>query len=117
MKEKISAAAVGFGAGMLSGLFGAGGGMILVPMLRKLTRLQEDQLFPTAVAILFPICVVALIFTRGWDTFSLPQALPYLLGSIVGGIGAGLWGRHIPTQWLHKVLGGLILWGGVRYLW
>ena len=42
--------------------------------------------------------------------------LPYLIGSAFGGVAAGLWGRKIPTLWLHRFLGAMILWGGVRYL-
>ena len=43
-------------------------------------------------------------------------ALPYLIGSAGGGLAAGLWGKHISTAWMHRFLGALILWGGVRYL-
>ena len=39
------------------------------------------------------------------------------LGSALGGSLAGLWGKKIPTRWLHRGLGVLILWGGIRYLW
>lgn len=117
MKRCIGAGISGFGAGALNGLFGAGGGMVLVPLMGKLTDLEEQRLFPSAVVILFPICIVSLIFADGWDSFSLQQALPYLAGSLLGGIGAGLWGKKIPVLWLHRVLGVLILWGGIRYLW
>ena len=117
MKRYLGSGITGLCAGALNGLFGAGGGMVVVPLLRSLTDLREDQLFPTSVSILLPICIVSLLSTEGWDRFSLLQAAPYLLGSIVGGICAGLWGKHIPSLWLHRVLGILILWGGVRYLW
>lgn len=117
MKRCIGSGIAGFSAGTLNGLFGAGGGMVLVPLMGALTDLDEQQLFPSSVAILFPICVVSLIFAQGWSDFSFMQALPYLAGSLIGGVGAGLWGKHIPTQWLHRVLGCLILWGGIRYLW
>ena len=43
-------------------------------------------------------------------------AVAYLFGSAAGGIAAGVWGRHIPVHWLHRSLGILILWGGLRYL-
>jgi uncharacterized membrane protein YfcA len=46
----------------------------------------------------------------------LTTALPYLIGSALGGILAGLLGKRIPTVWLHRGLGILILWGGYRYL-
>ena len=117
MKNWIGAGISGLGAGALNGLFGAGGGMVLVPLMGKLTDLEESQLFGCSVMILFPLCIVSLIFADGWETFSLQQALPYLAGSFIGGVGAGLWGKYIPTLWLHRTLGILILWGGIRYIW
>ena len=101
-------------AGAVNGLLGAGGGMLLVPMLTAFTTLEEEEIFPSSVAIIAPICVVSLLFTReiAWG-----DSLPYLLGSALGGSLAGLWGKKIPTRWLHRGLGVLILWGGIRYLW
>ena len=103
-------------AGAVNGLFGAGGGMVLVPLLSAITDLEEDSIFPSSIAIIAPICVVSLImtaFTTGADVIT---ALPYLIGSALGGILAGLLGKRIPTVWLHRGLGILILWGGYRYL-
>lgn len=117
MKRCVGVGAAGLGAGILNGLFGAGGGMVLVPLMGALTDLDENQLFPCSVAILFPICIVSLLFSNSWQEFSFMGALPYLIGSLLGGIGALLWGKHIPTLWLHRSLGVLILWGGIRYLW
>ena len=117
MKQYWRGGLCGLCAGALNGLFGAGGGMVLVPLLRKLTPLDDRQLFSASVAVLFPICIVSLLFAPGWEIFSLPQAVPYLLGSAAGGICAGLWGKKIPSLWLHRGLGLLIIWGGIRYLW
>jgi len=117
MKSFIGSGIAGFSAGTLNGLFGAGGGMGLVPLFSVLTDLEESQKFATSVTVLLPICIVSLIFTEGWEEFSLMGALPYLLGSAAGGVLAGLLGKKIPSFWLHRGLGVLILWGGIRYLW
>lgn len=116
MKRSIGAGVSGFAAGSLNGLFGAGGGMVLVPLMNGLTDLEEQELFPCSIVVLFPICIISLVFADGWESFRLWDALPYLCGSLIGGVGAGLWGKHIPLSWLHRVLGILILWGGIRYL-
>lgn len=104
-------------AGAVNGLLGAGGGMVLVPLLTALTPLEEGELFPSSVAIILPICAVSLTVAALTGTAAWADALPYLPGSALGGLAAGLWGRKIPTVWLHRGLGLLILWGGVRYLW
>ncbi len=114
-KNVILTAVAGAAAGIVNGLFGAGGGMILVPLLTKLTDLEEGEVFPASISIILPMCFVTLAFQDGG---SLPwaAAAPYLIGSAIGGVLAGIWGKRIPTVWLHRILGVLILWGGWRYL-
>lgn len=107
----------GLGAGTVAGLFGAGGGMVLIPLLTLLTDIPEEALFPTSVAVILPICIVTLGATALTGTVAWREALPYLAGSSVGGFFAGRYGGRIPAKWLHRGLGVLILWGGIRYLW
>lgn len=116
MSSWLPIAIAGLCAGAVTGLLGAGGGMILVPLLTKWGQLEENQVFPASVSIILPICVIALLFQGQFSTGSIWDALPYLLGSGIGGVAAGIWGRRIPVKWLHRILGVLILWGGIRYL-
>ncbi len=115
MFRKFRLSAAGGIAGLINGLFGAGGGMLLVPMLGAKTGVSERERFAASVAIIAPICIISLLFSLPWN-LSLQQILPYLAGSTLGGIAAGLWGQKIPTVWLHRFLGAVILWGGIRYL-
>lgn len=101
-------------AGMVTGLFGAGGGMVLIPLLTLLTDLREEEVFPISVSTILPLCIVTLFTCH--TSVPLGNALPYLLGSGIGGLCAGLWGQRIPVKWLHRILGIFILWGGFRYL-
>ena len=100
-------------AGCVTGIFGAGGGMVLVPCLSLFGKLEPEDIFPASLSVMLPICLVCL-------TFSAPlpwqDALPYLLGGAIGGVLAGWLGKHTPTLWLHRILGIFILWGGIRYL-
>ena len=102
-------------AGAVAGLFGAGGGMILVPLLDSLTDLSDEEIFGASVSIILPICLVSLAMTPALPPFE--EVLPYLIGSCIGGFLSPVLSRHIPTLWLHRALGILILWGGFRYLW
>lgn len=115
LKKSIWAPALAGGcAGMVTGLFGAGGGMVLIPLLTLLTDLREEEVFPFSISTILPLCIVTLLTSPNPLPFS--DALPYLIGSALGGLCAGLWGRKIPVQWLHRILGAFILWGGIRYL-
>ena len=114
-QSKFGTALAGAVAGAVNGLFGAGGGMALVPLLTMCTPLKPEQVFPSSVSIIFPICIVSLAFTIPQTGWAFQESWPYLLASVPGGLLAG-WTR-IPTVWLHRGLGILILWGGIRYLW
>lgn len=109
-------ALAGFCAGAVTGLFGAGGGMVLVPLLTALTDMEESEVFPSSISIILPICIVSLVFVFLEEGLDVTRAFPYLLGSAAGGFAAGKWGQKIPVKWLHRGLGILILWGGIRYL-
>lgn len=115
--KKWGICAAGAGAGLINGLFGAGGGMVLVPLLTKLTDLNDSDVFPSSVSIILPVCLVSLGFSLVGGSAPPDSVIPYLIGSALGGVAAGFLGKKIPTLWLHKALGILILWGGVRYLW
>ena len=117
MKKTLYYIVAGFIAGATNGLLGAGGGMVLVPLLTLSKNLEEEQVFPTSVAIILPICFVSLSISPGFMALPWTQAWPYLLAAVPGGILAGLLDKKIPVKWLHRALGILILYGGVRYLW
>ena len=81
----------GAAAGFVNGFFGAGGGMVLVPLLIRLGKMEDKKAFSSSVCI-------------------------YLIGGAGGGVLAGLLFRKVPARALHLTLGALILLGGVRLL-
>ena len=105
--------AAGLAAGAVNGLFGAGGGMVLVPLLGWLTQMEEDEIFASSLSIILPICIVSLISSQ---SIAWRDSLSWLPGSAIGGLLAGLCGKKIPVKWLHRGLGIFIVWGGLRYL-
>ena len=115
-RQWIGMGIAGAAAGVANGLFGGGGGMLLIPLMVWLTDLEDDAIFPASVSIIFPICLVSLFMTWKSNAPDGATMLPYLIGSLAGGLLAGILGRSIPTKWLHRALGILILWGGIRYL-
>lgn len=116
LRSKIKIALAGIAAGAINGLFGAGGGMVMVPALALTGEFQEEEIFPASISIILPACLVSLA-AAGLSHLPWMESAPYLAGSAVGGILAGLLGKNIPVKYLHRFLGVLILYGGIRYLW
>ena len=103
-------------AGVINGLFGAGGGMVLIPLFRKLTDLEEKEVFACSVAVILPLSAVTLgmYFLKGGQITS--QGIPYIIGGALGGIGAGVLLKKVKAKWLHWLLGAFILYGGFRLI-
>ena len=114
MKRNLRYLIVGGLAGVANGLFGAGGGLFLVPLLIQWIGLEEKRAFATSVAIILPLSVTsyALFCIKGGDVWV--DSLPYLVGGILGGLLSVRLFRRIPTVWLRRLFGLLILYGGVK---
>ncbi len=115
-KNYIRPALSGAAAGALNGLFGAGGGMVLVPLLTRWCHVPDRKAFATAISIILPLCLVSLAVYALHGSLDLRAALPYLAGGLLGGLAGGKLFQRIPVLWLHRALGLLILYGGLRSL-
>ena len=113
----FGAALAGLLAGIVNGIFGGAGGMVLIPALGLWTDAEPEFLFPLSVSVMLPVCLLSLWLTSRSAPLPWLDALPYLIGSAFGGVLAGCLGKRIPTVWLHRIFGIMLLWGGVRYLW
>ena len=101
-------------AGVTNGLFGAGGGLVLVPLLVSWIKLEEKEAFATSVAIILPLSVASFVMfcLQGGNVWG--DALPYLLGGITGGFMSARLFKQMSAMWLHRLFGLLILYGGVK---
>lgn len=115
-RHNIGAAFSGLAAGTVNGLFGGGGGMLLIPGLKSFAAVEEQSLFPMSVSVMLPVSILTLALSSANQPLPWMDAWPYLLGSTIGGVLVGFFGKRIPTRWLHRILGAMMLWGGVRYL-
>ena len=90
----LRAGLTGAAAGAVNGLFGAGGGMLMLPLLHRLTDLREHEAFACSVCTMLPLSVVSLVvyWLRGGEF--LTAALPYLAGGALGGMLGMLAFRH-----------------------
>lgn len=115
-KHVLKSTLVGSLTGIVNGIFGAGGGLVLVPLLTRFIKLDIKYAMPTSIAIIFPMCMAsAFVYMKRGD-FDVSTAVPYLLGGLAGGIIGGLTYSYISKKWLRRVLGVLIIYSGVRAL-
>ena len=90
--------------------------MVLIPLLTAVTDIKDSALFSTSLCIMLPVCIVSICVSALGSELPWDVSLPYLISGAIGGMLAGILGKKIPVKWLHRGLGIMILWGGVRYL-
>ncbi len=102
--------------GFLNGFFGGGGGMVCVPALERVLKLDNKHAHATAIAVIFPLSVVScVIYIFKGAIESLPLltvGLGVLLGGIIGSIAL----KIMPGKVIRIVFAFVMLAGGVRLL-
>ena len=109
MQAKTKYALSGTAAGLVNGLFGGGGGMVLVPLLNGWCGLAGKQAFATCVAAILPLSAVsaAVYLLRQPFDWAAAVNLLYFLPTAVMGVIAHKRNGLLETE----VLKSAIPWG------
>lgn len=83
MLKKIS---IGVISGVISGLFAAGGGMIVVPALIHIFKLEDAKARATSVFAILPMVVVSGLFYYKKDYIDWNLGIKCAIGGIIVGI-------------------------------
>ena len=109
MKKYGKHIVIGIVSGFLNGLFGAGGGSVVVPAMEKFLGMEEKKSHATAIAIIFLFSIVSMIFYLSKGYFDVGIWIPVTIGGVAGGlVGAKLLSK-IPKGWLKIIFGGVIV--------
>ncbi len=114
-KSNITTAGFGLLIGAINGLLGAGGGMIAVPLLKKM-GLEQKSAHANAVAIILPISILSAILYLYKDYVNLPDVLPYIPTGILGAVLGTYFMKKISPLWLKKIFGFFMIYAGIRLL-
>ena len=114
-KEKIMTALSGLSIGFVNGLLGAGGGIIAVPILKRL-GLERKEAHANAVSVILPITLLsaALYLLKGH--VSLADSFVFIPGGLVGSLIGTYCLKKISPVWLKRIFGGFMVYAGVRLL-
>lgn len=104
----ITCIAIGLAAGLLSGLFGVGGGTVIVPLLLLFLRFEQRLAAGTSLAAIVPTATVGVVSYAVHGSVAWIPALILAAGAVVGAqIGAWLLAR-LPQNALR--------WGFIGFL-
>ena len=90
-RDKVSLLVVGLGAGFLSGVFGVGGGILVVPGLMIFVKMEQRRAHGTSLAAVLPISAASLVTYWLHDHVDWPVAMCLTVGALAGAyVGASL---------------------------
>ncbi len=117
--QYVIAGLIGLVSGVASGLFGVGGGIVMVPaMLFFLSPPIRDikQAIGTSLAVIIPTALIGSYkhFTQGNVDWRTALALAPL--ALVGGYSGAWLTTHIPAENLKRAFGGFLVLVGARLL-
>lgn len=116
-KNKLKLLFLGLVTGLINGVFGSGGGMIIVPSLVFFLHFKDYKAHATAISIILPISIVSNIVYFINNAPPLKTSLIVMAGGLVGSfIGAKLLNK-IPGKILRKVFGCVTLYTAIRMIW
>jgi len=116
-KQILQSLAVGVVAGVLAGLFGVGGGFIMVPLYVMWVGLDQRKSHATSLAAVVPIAVAGAIGYATTGDVVWHAAFALLAGSIFGALyGVKLLGQ-VSLKFLQLGFVTLLVASAVRLIW
>ena len=106
----------GIVTGFINGIFGGGGGMIVVPMLIFLLNYPVKTAHATAIMIILPISVISGIIYASYGSFNMNVGLPVTIGVILGGITGARLLSKLNADIVTKIFSLVMLGAGIKML-
>lgn len=108
--------AIGLAAGVLSGLFGIGGGILIVPTLVLLGLTQREATGTSLAALLMPVAILGVMEYARRHEIKVHYAVGIALGLFVGAYFGAHWAGKISNTTLQRGFGVLLTVAAVRFL-
>lgn len=109
MKKYYKQILIGLVGGLLNGLFGAGGGSIVVPAMEMFLDMDEKKSHATAIAVILLLSAVSSVFYLKHGFFDLKLWIPVTIGGMLGGLVGAKALSRISKSGLKIVFGGIIM--------
>lgn len=116
-RDRLRGLFAGLVAGAAGGLFGVGGGLVLVPALTVFFGLTQHQAVGTSLAIIGATALTAILVYGTHANVVWIAAVPMALGSLVtAGLGAKL-ATRVPAARLRRTFAVFLVLVALRLLW
>jgi uncharacterized membrane protein YfcA len=105
---------VGIAGGLLSGLFGVGGGIVMVPLLVLWLGLEQRRAIATSLIAIIPIALAGMVGYANGSAVNWAAGMALGVGGVLGGqIGVWLLPR-VPVRFLQGIFTLILLYSAYR---
>ena len=101
-------------AGFLNGLFGSGGGTVVVPFLEEFLDQNEHKAHATAILIILCFTIISLFFYGYRNHLNYSLALQVSIGGVAGGFAGAKLLKRLSGPAIRKIFGSFMILAAVR---
>lgn len=109
MRRTLQLAGIGTAAGAFSGLFGVGGGVIIVPLLLVWLSYGEREAAATSMAAIIVIATIAVAIQAGYGNVDLAGAAIVGVPAVVGAVAGTALQQKVPERAISLIFAALML--------
>ena len=121
VRTVVLVALAGTGVGFLTGLFGVGGGFVIVPALALVLKLPMPEAIGTSLLVITINSAVALSMRLATTTIEWEVTLPFVVTAIAGVVAGGRLADKLDPErslrWFAALLVAVALYTGTRAGW
>lgn len=110
----LSFIGLGLLAGVLSGIFGIGGGVVLVPALLIFGNLEIKQAIGVSLAVIVPTALSGAVKHYHAGNIDLELSLLIAVGGVLGGLLGASLAEYLPAATLKKIYGVFLVLVGLN---
>lgn len=105
---------IGIVTGIINGIFGSGGGTILVPSLVFIMNVDDHKAHATAISVILPISIISSVIYYKYNIVDFSITFKIILGSVIGSFVGSTFLPKVPVKILRKVFGTFMILAGIR---
>ena len=107
---------VGIFAGFISGIFAAGGGMIVVPAFVHIFKLSEQQARATSIFTILPMVITSGVFYYGKSYIDWNIGIKCAIGRIFGALIGTKLLKKLPDKILKELFISFLLYVALKMI-
>lgn len=113
LKQSLILLCIGLGGGVINGLFGAGAGLLLVPMIKLASHLDEKKVHATTLSCVMLMCVVSSVIFLINKQVDFKLTGLCLIGSLIGAILGTVLLQKFKNKIINLIFSCLLIVAGV----